>query len=79
MTPEEVLLAKLRRLPDRERERVLARIAQTLDDSRRAPRDAQHDAQHAAAAVDSTWDTVRLDPATLRWVTQDKAIEYDVG
>jgi hypothetical protein len=31
------------------------------------------------AAVQSTWATVTLDQKTLRWVAEDKELEYDLG
>ena len=40
--------------------------------------DMQNDHQ-ALAAVQSTWATVSLDPQTLRWVAEDKELEYDFG
>ena len=40
--------------------------------------DMQNDHQ-ALAAVQSTWATVSIDPQTLRWVAEDKELEYDLG
>ena len=40
--------------------------------------DMQNDHQ-ALATVQSTWATVSLDPQTLRWVAEDKELEYDFG
>jgi hypothetical protein len=31
------------------------------------------------AAVQSTWATVALDQKTLRWVAEDKELEYELG
>ena len=33
----------------------------------------------ALAAIQSTWATVSIDPQTLRWVAEDKELEYDLG
>ena len=40
--------------------------------------DIQNDHQ-AIATVQNTWATVSLDPQTLRWVAEDKELEYDLG
>lgn len=40
--------------------------------------DIQNDHQ-ALAAVHRTWATVSLNPQTLRWVAEDKELEYDLG
>ena len=37
------------------------------------------DDHQALATVQSTWATVSLDPQTLRWVAEDKELEYDLG
>ena len=37
------------------------------------------DVQQAMAAVQSTWATVTLDQRTLRWVAEDKELEYELG
>jgi hypothetical protein len=37
------------------------------------------DIQQATAAVQSTWATVTLAQKTLRWVAEDKELEYDLG
>ena len=36
-------------------------------------------AHQALEAVQSTWATILLDPQTLRWVAEDKELEYDLG
>lgn len=76
MTKEEALLAKLRRLPDRERERVLHQIEQWLEQSL-VPQPVN--VQQAMAAVESTWASLLLNPATLHWVAEDDELEYDLG
>lgn len=76
MSIEEVLLAKLRRLPEGERERLLSQIDKWI---------AQYvmpqpvDPQQAVAAVEGTWASFVLDPETLHWVAEDKELEYDLG
>jgi hypothetical protein len=37
------------------------------------------DIQRAMAAVQSTWATVTLEQQTLRWVAEDKELEYELG
>ena len=75
-TIEETLLAKLRRLSEEERERLLRQIDRWIEENV-APQSA--DTQQAVAAVESTWGSLSLDPATLRWVAEEKELEYDLG
>jgi len=76
MNAEEILLIKVQRLPEPERERLLRQIDEWIE---------QHvtpqpvDVQQAVAAVRSTWANISLDPETLRWIAEDKELEYDLG
>lgn len=76
MTLEEVVVAKLQQLPESERQELLVLIDAWIE---------QHcipdtsDVQRAVAAVQSTWATVTLDQQTLRWVAEDKELEYELG
>ena len=76
MTLEEAIVAKLQQVPESTREKVLALLDEWIK---------QHSAteteeiQHAVAAVHNTWATLRLDHETLRWVAEDKELEYDLG
>jgi hypothetical protein len=77
MLTEEMLLAKLRRLPERERERLLRRIDEWIEENV-TPQSA--DVQQAVAAVENTWASLSLNNrATLRWVAEDRELEYDLG
>ena len=76
MTLEEAVVAKLQQLPDREREKLLFLIDEWIEQHRAAD---TRNVQRAMAAVQSTWATVTLDQKTLRWVAEDKELEYDLG
>jgi hypothetical protein len=76
MTLEEAVVAKLQQVPENEREKLLFLIDEWIAQHRTA--DAR-DVQRAMAAVQSTWATVTLDQKTLRWVAEDKELEYDLG
>lgn len=76
MSTEEVLFAKLQRLPALERDRLLRLIDTWIEQSVTAQ---TPDVQRAVAAVQSTWASLSLDAATLRWAAEDKELEYDVG
>lgn len=76
MTLEEAVVAKLQQLPENEREKLLVLINEWIE-QRRTPD--TRDVQRAMAAVQSTWATVTLDQKTLRWVAEDKELEYDLG
>ena len=76
MTLEKVVVAKLQQLPENERQKLLVLIDAWIEqycttDTR--------DVQRALAAVQSTWATVTLDQQTLRWVAEDKELEYELG
>jgi hypothetical protein len=76
MTLEEAVIAKLQQLPENARQQLLVLIDAWIE---------QHcavdtrDVQRAMAAVQSTWATVTLDQETLRWVAEDKELEYGLG
>lgn len=76
MTLEEAIVAKLRRLPEGKREEVLFLIDQWIEQHRMA--DAE-EAQRAVTVVQNTWATLTLNQETLRWVAEDKELEYDLG
>ena len=76
MTLEETVVAKLHQLPEHERKRLLVLINEWVE---RRIVEGGEDAQRAVAAVQSTWATVMLNQETLRWVAEDKELEYDVG
>ena len=76
MSTEEALLAKLRHLPERERERLLRRIDEWIEQNI-TPQSVN--VQQAVTAIQSTWSSMALDQKTLRWVAEDKDLEYDFG
>lgn len=76
MTLEEMVVAKLHQLPEDERRKLLILIEAWIEQHRTTD---TRDVQQAMAAVQSTWATVTLDQKTLRWVAEDKELEYDLG
>lgn len=76
MTLEEAVIAKLQRLPEGEREKVLLLLDEWIE--QRSTTDME-EAQRAVAVVQNTWATLTLDQQTLRWVAEDKELEYDLG
>jgi len=76
MTLEEVVVAKLQQLAESERQQLLVLIDAWIEQHRTAD---TSDVQRALAAVQSTWATVTLDQQTLRWVAEDKELEYELG
>ena len=76
MTLEETVVAKLHQLPEHERKRLLVLINEWVE---RRIVEGTEDTQRAVAAVQSTWATVMLNREMLRWVAEDKELEYDVG
>jgi hypothetical protein len=76
MTLEEVLVAKLQQLPENERQQLLVLLDAWIEQHHTAD---TRDIQRAMAAVQSTWATVTLDQQTLRWVAEDKELEYELG
>jgi hypothetical protein len=76
MTLEEAVAAKLQQLPENERKKILALIDDWIE-RQRPPQTI--DDQRALAAVESTWATVTLDQKTLRWLAEDKELEYEIG
>jgi hypothetical protein len=76
MTLEEAVVAKLQQLSENERQKLLVLIDAWIEQRRTAD---TSDVQRAMAAVQSTWATVTLDQKTLRWVAEDKELEYELG
>ncbi len=76
MSTEEAVFAKLQRLPETERDRLLRMIDAWIEQNVPAQ---TRDTQNAIAAIESTWGTFCLDRATLRWVAEDKELEYEAG
>ena len=63
-------------MPENEREKLLFLIDEWIAQHRTAD---TRDVQQAMTAVQSTWATITLDQKTLRWVAEDKELEYDLG
>ena len=76
MTLEEVVVTKLQQLPENARQKLLVLIDAWIEQYRATD---TRDFQQAMAAVQSTWATVTLDQTTLRWVAEDKELEYELG
>ena len=76
MTLEEAVVAKLQQLPESARQKLLVLIDEWIEQHRMTD---TRDVQRAMAAVQSTWATVTLDQKTLRWVAEDKELEYEPG
>ena len=76
MTLEELVVAKLQQLPENERQQLLILIDTWIEQHRTTD---MRDIQQAMAAVQSTWATVTLDQKMLRWIAEDKELEYDLG
>jgi len=76
MTLEEAIVAKLQRLPESKREKVLLLINEWIEED--STTDAE-EVQQALAVVQTTWATVKLKQKTLRWVAENKDLEYDLS
>lgn len=76
MTLEEALVAKLQRVPESKREKVLLLLDEWIE--QQSPGKTE-EAQRAIAIVQNTWATLTLDQETLHWIAGDKELEYDLG
>ena len=76
MTLEETIITKLQQLPEGKREQVLLLIDEWIEQNRTADTE---EARRAVATVQNTWATLTLSQETLRWVAEDKELEYDLG
>ncbi|GEM_PF-6639428 len=75
MTGEQKILAKLQRLSERDREQLLRQIDQWIEHLTASE---PVDEKQAMAVVETTWASISLDEETLRWIAEDKELEYDV-
>lgn len=75
MKIEDSVLAKLWRLPERERTRLLTQIEQWIEQI--ASRETI-DIQRGLTAVARSWATIRLKRDTLRWIAESKDLEYEI-
>ena len=76
MNTEDIILAKLQHLPERERGQLLRQIDQWMEQNATSQ---NTDAQQALAAIESTWGSVSLSPEMLGWIAEDKELEYEIG
>jgi hypothetical protein len=76
MTLEEAIVAKLQRVPESIREKVLLLIDEWIEQHRTID---MEEAQRAVAVVQNAWATLTLDQQTLHWIAEDKELEYDLG
>jgi hypothetical protein len=76
MNLEETIVAKLQRVPESQREKVLLLIDEWIEQHRMVDTE---EARRAVAVVQKTWATLTLNQETLRWVAEDKELEYDLG
>jgi hypothetical protein len=76
MTLQEAVVAKRQRLPEGKREEVLLLLDEWIEQHRRADTE---ETRSAVAVVQHTWATLTLNQETLRWVAEDKELEYDLG
>jgi hypothetical protein len=76
MTLEEAIVAKLQRVPEGKREKVLLLLDEWI---KQQSLEETGEVRRAIAIVQSTWATLTLDQETLQWVAEDKELEYDLG
>jgi hypothetical protein len=76
MTLEAASVAKLQQVPERTREKVLALLHEWMKLHRATE---PEEIPQAVAVVHNTWSTLTFDYDTLRWVAEDKELEYDLG
>jgi len=72
---EEEILDMLRILPESKKIEALD-FLEFL--SQRFKRVKRQDVKRAVLAVEDTWGSIKLDKKTLRYIAEDKEIEYDV-
>lgn len=75
MTLEEIVVSKLKQLPENERQKLLVLIDAWIEQHRTT---GTRDVQQAMAAIESTWATVTLDQKTLHWIAEDIELEYEL-
>ncbi len=72
---EEEILDMLRILPESKKIEALD-FLEFL--SQRFKRVKRQDVKRAVLAVEDTWGSIKLDKKTLKYIAEDKGIEYDV-
>jgi hypothetical protein len=76
MTLEEAIVAKLQRVSESKREKVLLLLDEWIEEQSSGDTE---EARRAIAIIQNTWATLKLDQETLHWVAEDKELEYDLG
>jgi len=71
----EETFATMRRLPADERDKLLEKIERWLEETMPAQ---TADVKRALAAVESTWASISITHDALRWIAENKELEYDV-
>jgi hypothetical protein len=74
MTREETIVAKLQQVPEGQRDKVLLLLDEWIEQHRMVDTE---ETRRAVMVVQSTWATLTLNQETLRWVAEDKELEYD--
>jgi hypothetical protein len=71
---EEFVIAQLKRLPEDQRRRLLGELTARLDQLLQEPRKSTPTMAHQV--VEQTWGSLTVSADTLRWVAENKALEY---
>jgi hypothetical protein len=72
---EEDILIIFRDL-SRSKKKTAMEFLEFLD--RRFAREKKHDIKKAVSAVEDTWGSISLDKKTLKYIAEDKELEYDI-
>lgn len=73
---EKKILNMLTLLPDSEKTEVLDFLDFLVQRSRKE--EGQKDLKKAISAVEDTWESIKLDKATLKYIAEDKELEYEI-
>lgn len=71
----EGILQRLNLLPENKKDEVLDFIDFLLKKNRKEKE--QKNSEDAIAAVNNTWGSVKLDRETLKYIAEDKELEYE--
>ena len=75
-TSEEEVLKRVKQLPDNMKIEMLDFLDFLIQKSRK--REGPQDVTRAVAAVEDTWGSIRLSKKVLKFVAEDKELEYEV-
>lgn len=73
---EKDILEKIRKLPEVQKIGVLNYIEFLHEKSTRAEQGG--DVNHALKAVEDTWGSIRLSKEDLKYIAEDKSLEYEI-